>query len=159
MRRCLQTVIGDSIAISTVGRVSTSQRPFGSTSQTHLPLNRATERQLERKKWIESRGVRPAGLRPADNDDESAYAIRKHLQYLRDPLKLGEFVRETLRSGDYKTCLSVVRAGSKNMQCVVSWNHIIDHLLHQGRMNEAIRIYNEVGGRLGVLVLIEHLLT
>jgi pentatricopeptide repeat protein len=37
-----------------------------------------------------------------------------------------------------------VRAASKTIKCTVSWNHLIDWQLSKGKINGAIRIYNEV---------------
>lgn len=59
-------------------------------------------------------------------------------------MKLADFVRKSLRSDDFDTTLEVVRSASKTLQCVVSWNHLIDYTLSKGKMNAAIKIYNEV---------------
>lgn len=194
-RRCLQTLIGDSILlpIATLGSVSASQlsrRTFSRTvaqfrdeqgisdnfkrperggnfrslqlspSSAPIPaekpihpykLRREKEQAIERredqkdakKQWLESRGVRPASKPEKDED----FVTRKHLMYLQDPVKLAEFVRTTLRAGgdkEFETVAKVVRTASKTTQCTVSWNHLIDFQLSNGRMNQAIKIYNEV---------------
>jgi hypothetical protein len=95
-----------------------------------------------RTQWLKSRGITPSHKRKAPTDED--FVIRKHLAYLKDPLKLAEFTRSTLRSNDYETALQVVRAASKNMQCIVSWNHLVDYQLEQKKMNGAMKIYNEV---------------
>ena len=97
----------------------------------------------KRQEWLDSRGVRPAN-KPAEEDVDLDFVVRKHLKYLKDPLKLAEHVRRTLREGDVDTTLAVVRGASKSMQCTVSWNHLIEWHLSQGKMKAAIRIYNEV---------------
>jgi hypothetical protein len=70
--------------------------------------------------------------------------IRKQLKHLQDPLKLAQHVRETLREDDFESALAIVRAASKDNQCIVSWNHLIDWQLSKGKMKDAIKTYNEV---------------
>ena len=70
--------------------------------------------------------------------------VRKQLKYLKDPLKLAEHVRATLREDDFESAMAIVRAASKDTECIVSWNHLIDWQLSKGRMNGAMKTYNEV---------------
>jgi hypothetical protein len=70
--------------------------------------------------------------------------VRKELQYLPDPLKLADHVRGVLKKGDVEKALGLTRIASKDMECVVSWNHIIGHLLAEKQVNAALKIYNEV---------------
>jgi len=70
--------------------------------------------------------------------------MRRTLKLLKDPLKLAEHVRKCLKDDDFDTTLATVRAASKNVQCTVSWNHLIDWQLSRGKMNAAIKTYNEV---------------
>jgi hypothetical protein len=70
--------------------------------------------------------------------------LEKHPAYGNDPLKLAEFVRKALRGDDFDTAAAVVRAASKQIQCTVSWNHLIDWEMTKGKMNAALKIYNEV---------------
>lgn len=71
-------------------------------------------------------------------------AIREELKWLQDPLKLAERVRATLQRNDEDKALALVRAASKSMDCVVSWNHIIDHIMRQGKTRIGQKLYNEV---------------
>ncbi|KUJ19944.1 uncharacterized protein LY89DRAFT_779820 [Mollisia scopiformis] len=70
-----------------------------------------------------------------------------HLKYLRDPIKLAEFVRDTLRHDNYDLAQKVVNEASSRTSCTVSWNHIIEWQLSRGRMNAAIKCYNEMKKR------------
>lgn len=70
--------------------------------------------------------------------------VRKELQYLPDPLKLADHVRGVLKKGDVEKALGLTRIASKDMECIVSWNHIIGHLLAEKQVNAALKIYNEV---------------
>ena len=74
-------------------------------------------------------------------------ALRLELQYLKDPVKLAEHVQYTLRCNKTEKALDLCRLASKNMRCVVAWNHTIDWLMKHGRANEAIKVYNEMKKR------------
>lgn len=69
---------------------------------------------------------------------------KKELRYLQDPLELASFVRSELHKGRAMEMRQLVRMASHSMQCVVSWNHLIDHYLANERVNDALKIYNEV---------------
>lgn len=72
--------------------------------------------------------------------------IDKHLMYLTDPVKLADFVLKKCGSPqEFENAAEVVRAASKYMDCVVSWNHMINYHMQQGKLNLAIKLYNEVG--------------
>jgi hypothetical protein len=156
MRQCLQTIIGESVFISSRPAVSSLPRQsfrnnystssFTAASPDSKPQdkngNRGNlSRQEERQQWLQSRGATPDHKRQLPVDD---FVVRKHLAYLKDPLKLADFVRSTLRSNDFDTALEVVRAASKKMLCTVSWNHLVDYQMQQKKMNAAIKTYNEV---------------
>ncbi|KAI4810389.1 hypothetical protein E4T45_10778, partial [Aureobasidium sp. EXF-8846] len=64
-----------------------------------------------------------------------------------DPLKLADHVRGVLKKGDVEKALGLTRIASKDMECVVSWNHIIGHLLSEKQVNAALKIYNEMKKR------------
>lgn len=68
---------------------------------------------------------------------------KKELQYLHDPLEVAVFVRQELAKGKHKEMLQLVRMASHSMPVVVSWNHIIDHLMKTS-VSEAMKVYNEV---------------
>lgn len=117
-------------------------------------------RTINRKKWLDSRGIRPESKKTGDKEhtdrdtrsgskkvvhkERSDREIATHLTYLKDPLKLADFVRKTLRNDDFDFALEIVRAASKDVQCTVSWNHLVDWQLSRGKMNAAIQTYNEV---------------
>ena len=68
---------------------------------------------------------------------------KKELQFLHDPLEVAAFVKQELAKGKSKEMLQLVRMASHSMQVIVSWNHIIDHLM-KTNVNDAMKIYNEV---------------
>jgi hypothetical protein len=69
---------------------------------------------------------------------------RRELQHLRDPLELANFVKQELGKGKETEMLQLVRIASRSMECVVSWNHIIKDALEKGKVNHALKVYNEV---------------
>ena len=73
--------------------------------------------------------------------------LEQELRYLRDPLKLAEHTVSLLRQDDHKKALELVRIASRRMACTVSWNHIIDYDMGQGKVSTAIKTYNEVTTR------------
>lgn len=175
MKRCLQTIIGESAVLTTSSAASFaassrrySRRSYATTAEgtrESRPLHSRNSnrnqpgtvafaenksntglaaRPNRREEWLASRGVRPANNSSSNAKLDEDFVVRKHLTYLQDPLKLAEFVRRTLRDDDFETAEKVVRAASKNIQCTVSWNHLVDWQLSKGRMNAAIKTYNEV---------------
>lgn len=70
---------------------------------------------------------------------------KKELRHLQDPLELAKFVRQELaKDKPTQEVLQLVRMASQSMECVVSWNHIIDHYLAKSRVSDALKVYNEV---------------
>ena len=69
------------------------------------------------------------------------------LKYLQDPLKLADSILHTLRGNDLSKALGLVRLASKNMECTVSWNHIIDWLMARRDTKSAFKLYNEMKKR------------
>lgn len=68
---------------------------------------------------------------------------RKELMFLHDPLEVAAFVKQELAKGRIKEMLQLVGMASHSMQVIVSWNHIIDHMM-KTNVNDAMRTYNEV---------------
>ena len=50
-----------------------------------------------------------------------------------------------LRDDDFLKALELVRLASKDVECTVSWNHLIDYEMSKARVAEAVKLYNEVG--------------
>lgn len=69
------------------------------------------------------------------------------LRHLQDPLELATFVKRELAKGKATEMLQLVRMASHSMECIVSWNHIIDHYLAKERVNDALKVYNEMKKR------------
>ncbi|PQE13816.1 pentatricopeptide repeat protein [Rutstroemia sp. NJR-2017a BBW] len=167
-RRCIKTLIGDS-AISHLPSQGSLIRPPTSRLFTSNATNpdgveadevnyRPVDREeaspqprgtgtSERQQWLKSRGVTPADKKPAKFDPREDANFFKKLKQLQDPLNLAQFVRSKLKNDDFDTALLYVRAASKKIQCVVSWNHLVEWQLSKGKMNAALKTYNEMKKR------------
>jgi hypothetical protein len=170
MRRCLSTITGDSSILITqsrnfltpnVNRGGPSRREYGSfqkertdgnstrwSSRTSRSQDYELGKQLgskqdDKQQWLQSRGVRPANS-PPRLPSASEKAIAKELTYLKDPLKLADYVRRSLRNDEFETAVAAIRTASKDIQCIVSWNHLVEYQLSRGQLNAAIKTYNEV---------------
>ncbi|CAL3965858.1 unnamed protein product [Diplocarpon coronariae] len=104
-------------------------------------------RMVQRKQWLDSRGIRPSSKKDVKVKTVDRQ-IQQHLKYLNDPLKLADFVRNTLRTSDnFDFIQELVRTASKNALHVVSWNHLVGYQMSKGKMNAAISTYNEMKKR------------
>lgn len=74
--------------------------------------------------------------------DESS--LREELKYLRDPLKLADYVHDLLQKDAFEKAAELVRMAGKSTPCTVSWNHLINYEMSQERVNSAVKLYNEV---------------
>lgn len=69
---------------------------------------------------------------------------RRELRHLQDPLELAEFVAKELQKDKVYEMKQLVIMASHSMECVVSWNHIINYLLTKSKVTDALKIYNDV---------------
>ena len=126
----------------TLNRACHTQRPSRALSQ-----NAATSHIPETKP-----GSRPA---PWPRRTASSIAIettrkllKKEMQYLGDPMKLATNTLQLLkRPGQDEKAREMVRMASKSMECTVSWNHLIDFYMSEGRVATAMTTYNDVSTR------------
>ncbi|KAK4196142.1 hypothetical protein QBC40DRAFT_287840 [Triangularia verruculosa] len=73
--------------------------------------------------------------------------VKKHLQYLKDPLHIAEHVRKALGAGKWDEALMMARMAAVDTKVEVSWNHLIDYQLDKGRLLAAIKTFNEMKKR------------
>lgn len=78
------------------------------------------------------------------HDPKRTRQLGKELVWLRDPVKLAENTIGLLRNDDHEKAIDTVRMASKNTSCTVSWNHLIDYDMSKGKVQKAVKIYNEV---------------
>lgn len=71
-------------------------------------------------------------------------SLQKELRYLGDPRKLADHVLHLLQEGEGEKAYKLIKMGSRRLSCTVSWNHLIDFEMSQGRVNNAYSIFNDV---------------
>ncbi|KAI4123442.1 MAG: hypothetical protein LQ341_007201, partial [Variospora aurantia] len=81
------------------------------------------------------------------HDPKRTRQLGKELVWLRDPVKLAENTIGLLRNDDHEKAIDTVRMASKNTSCTVSWNHLIDYDMSKGKVQKAVKIYNEMKKR------------
>lgn len=92
----------------------------------------------------------PAGERaslppiPSDVVGYSKANLKLELRWLKDPVRLADHTVKLLREGNSEKALEIVRLASKDVQCTVSWNHLIDYEMSKQRVSPAVKLYNEV---------------
>ncbi|KAI6751215.1 hypothetical protein HG530_014129 [Fusarium avenaceum] len=75
-------------------------------------------------------------------------AVKKELKYLSDdPWKVTEYVKGALEKGKFEEAYLLVQKGSKEMQLVVPWNYLLNHLLNNQQPTRAIKMFNEMKKR------------
>jgi len=81
---------------------------------------------------------------PSEKQYTSEKEVLRKLKFLKDPLKLAENVRLTLRDGEFDKAERLVRFASREGLYIVAWNHLINYQISHGKVNGAIKTYNEV---------------
>lgn len=71
-------------------------------------------------------------------------SLQQELIYLRDPLKLANHITQLLQKGGFDKAVELVRMASKNVECTVSWNHLVNHEMGHGKPVSALKLYHEV---------------
>ncbi|KAI1358600.1 hypothetical protein F5Y08DRAFT_111125 [Xylaria arbuscula] len=77
----------------------------------------------------------------------ATWAARKELEYLRDPLHIANRVAAALKKDNFELASLITRQASKSTSVTVSWNHLIDFQLRNGRIRAALKLYNEMKKR------------
>nr|POF13311.1 hypothetical protein CFP56_10458 [Quercus suber] len=144
-------------AIRTIAKEASLARPRARFEQHRLLLTPQLGRRLHSQvatapSQAPRNGVDALAYGAGQLGDDAAKAqyesaIKKELQWLQDPLKLADHVHYTLRCNQSAKALDLVRRASRTMNCVVSWNHIVDWLMKQEKSYDAIRVYNEMKKR------------
>lgn len=104
-----------------------------------------TERTFKRREWFASEKKRlPKKSKSLDKN------VLIHVSLQNDPLKLANYIRRLLKNDRFHLAVQIVRNVSRSIQCIVSWNHLIDWLMSKGKMNAAFKIYHEMKKRANV---------
>lgn len=89
-----------------------------------------------------------AGGKQFSGDDNAVGPARRNfdLKY-RDPLKLANDTLAKLKKDKFEEAIDLVRKSSAAIDCTVSWNHLIDWQCKKGKINSAVKTYNELKKR------------
>jgi pentatricopeptide repeat protein len=95
-----------------------------------------------------SKHLKSPGGRDQAAEDDTAIAPRRvyNLKYT-DPLRLANDTLAKLKKDKFEEALEIVRKSSASLDCTVSWNHLIDWQCKKGKVNSAIKTYNELKKR------------
>lgn len=86
--------------------------------------------------------------RPSKTEAYKRSNLELELRWLKDPVKLADHTVKLLREDDSQKALAIVRLASKDVECTVSWNHLIDYEMSKARVANALKLYNEVSSYL-----------
>lgn len=162
IRTCLRTIFGGVLQIPKSRQQTHTSQPqqqwrqmpqriystAAAAAQGQEPLSTVPVRQ-SRPKWLVNQHGEQRANAIRRGQQFKKRDLKRELPYLTDPLKLASHVLDLLHKGEAKKALVIVRLASSNqVPCTVSWNHLVDHDMKQGRVTDAMRIYNEVRVRL-----------
>ncbi len=82
------------------------------------------------------------------HDGTKKSSLRIEVRWLKDPVKLANHTVKLLHGDDFEKALEIVRLASKNVECTVSWNHLIDYEMSKARVTNAVKLYNEASSYL-----------
>lgn len=114
----------------------------------------STTSRLHRNSLITGEGSKYEQSRPqsgAHKMQTTQHPIQKNWTSQRDPLVFASDVLDLLREDKFTEAHKAVQDASKYFRCTVSWNHLMNWQLSRGKVNGAIKSYNEVCSPLRIL--------
>ncbi|ROW14954.1 hypothetical protein VPNG_03384 [Cytospora leucostoma] len=92
----------------------------------------------------------PAADREAEKkkqQEKMRRATKIELSYAKDPYHIADNVQTKLKGGEFEKALLLTREASRDKQCVVSWNHLIEYEFKKQKIHAAIKLFNEMKKR------------
>lgn len=143
------------------GSTSLSHRTFASQAESSIEGERSGGRNGEpQQRFRINRGSEspqstsfPKGGslgRSRFGSDENAVVAPERRRYdmkYRDPLKLADDTLAKLKKDKFEEAEELVRKSSAAIDCTVGWNHLIDWQCKKGKINSAVKSYNEMKKR------------
>lgn len=142
-----------STAVTTTNTTPSSSSNAG--NEPYLNAAQLRHQALQQQKSTHPLDVAAAEEEPTFDSSKSELAIdtatkralQKELQFLPDPAKLADHILYTLRCEKRDKAIMLARMASKEGSCVVAWNHIVNWHMQKGRVNEALKLFNEMKKR------------
>ncbi|KAK4494032.1 hypothetical protein PRZ48_015218 [Zasmidium cellare] len=153
VQRCIRSIAGDEVLLQSIRRPllltpHLANRPPRRRVATAAPVRNDESQDALSAHFGDANTNKSNKLSLAKSSKSSDdKAIRKELEWLKDPVKLAEHVHYTLREKKIEKAINLCRIASKSMTCIVAWNHVIDWHIKNQRVNAAIDIYNEMKKR------------
>ncbi|KAI4118383.1 MAG: hypothetical protein LQ345_001552 [Seirophora villosa] len=122
-------------------REAYSEQPPLSFSRSDKDEKTASDNLLSRERSVVEKHS------PEARDSRRERQLDQELVWLRDPVKLADNTISLLRKDDHERALETVRKASKSVPCSVSWNHLIDYDMSKGKVQKAIKKFNEMKKR------------
>ncbi|KAL5354562.1 hypothetical protein ACLOAV_000651 [Pseudogymnoascus australis] len=138
-----------------------SHRAFGSQAESGIEDGRSgrrngepqqrfrINRDSERSQSTSFSKGDTSGRNRFGNDDNAVLAPerRRYDMKYRDPLKLADDTLAKLKKDRFEEAEDLVRKSSAAIDCTVGWNHLIDWQCKKGKINSAVKSYNEMKKR------------
>ncbi|KAH6624454.1 hypothetical protein B0J18DRAFT_490447 [Chaetomium sp. MPI-SDFR-AT-0129] len=74
-------------------------------------------------------------------------SAKKQLSLVSDPYHVAQHVNQFLDKNNFDMALTIARMASRDYQTEVSWNHLIDYQMKNGRLHAAVDLFNEMKKR------------
>ncbi|OBT83210.1 hypothetical protein VE02_09139 [Pseudogymnoascus sp. 03VT05] len=140
--------------------ISLSHRTFGSQAESAIEDERSGRRNGEPQQRFRinrdsepsqstlfSKGDTSRRNRFGSDDNAVVAPERRYDLKYRDPLKLADDTLAKLKKNRFEEAENLVRRSSAAIDCTVGWNHLIDWQCKKGKLNSAVKSYNEMKKR------------
>ncbi|KAJ4264770.1 hypothetical protein NW762_005013 [Fusarium torreyae] len=154
LRKALQHVPRQRLAIESaplfqIRSLQHSQRAFNST--TTITSTTAVENAIK----TDAPKTLDVDVEPADEAmsakklrQKMERTVKKELEYINgDPWKVSKYVERALSQDKFDEAHLLVQTASKDMDVVVPWNILMNHMLERQQVNKAIKLFNEMKKR------------
>ncbi|KAF1812980.1 hypothetical protein P152DRAFT_513983 [Eremomyces bilateralis CBS 781.70] len=74
-------------------------------------------------------------------------SLEAELRWLKDPVRLADHVQRLLLLSEVSKATEMIHLASKTQKCTVPWNLLLDHLMRSGKVNEAMKTFNDMKKR------------
>lgn len=149
IRRCASNIQAASLHHIQLQRIAPSSIRSASTvvADDKLKISRVPRSENKNPKQAAFKGRSTPKREGKVNEDGEITPRKVWSIKFTDPLQLAESTLAKLRRDNFQEALELVRKNSAALECVVSWNHLIDYQCKHRRINAAIKTYNEMKKR------------